>query len=75
MDIDKEYKETTKRFFAFLKAQGLKTNYQVSKKTGISQSTLSEMKRGISHLSMREVLKACKALNHEIRFVKIKNKK
>ena len=75
MEIDAEYKAVTKKFFELLKDSGCKTNYQASKKTGISQSTLSEVKRGISKLTMREALKACKALNYEIRFVKLFNKK
>lgn len=69
--MDAEYKAVTKKFFQLLKDSGCKTNYQASRKTGISQSTLSEVKRGISRLSMREALKACKAMDYEIRFVKI----
>ena len=69
--MDAEYKAVTKKFFELLKDSGCKTNYQASKKTGISQSTLSEVKRGISKLSIREALKACKAFDYEIRFVKI----
>ena len=75
MDLDSEYKAVTKKFFQLLKDSDCKTNYQASKKTGISQSTLSEVKRGISRLTMREALKACKVLNHEIRFVKLKKLK
>ena len=75
MEIDAEYKAVTKKFFQLLKDSDCKTNYQASKKTGISQSTLSEVKRGISRLSMRESLKACMALGYEIRFVKISRKK
>ena len=71
MEIDAEYKAVTRKFFELLKDSGCKTNYQASKKTGISQSTLSEVKRGISKLSMREALKSCKAFDYEIRFVKI----
>ena len=40
-------------------------------KTGVSQSILSGVKKGISQITMREVLKACMALNYEIWFVKV----
>jgi len=74
MNLDSEYSAVIKKFFQLLKDSGSKTNYQASKKTGISQSTLSEVKRGIFRLSMREALKACMALGYEIRFVKISGK-
>ncbi len=70
MNLDSEYSAVTKKFFQLLEDSGCKTNYQASKKTGISQSTLSEVKRGLSKLTMREALKACMALGYEIRFVK-----
>ena len=73
MNTTVEQEKFTEKFFDFLHEEGMKTNYQASKKTGISESTLSEVKRGICKLSLRDVLRACEATGHELRFVKIKH--
>ena len=74
MNTSEDYRKFTEKFFDFLHEEGMKTNYQASRKTGISESTLSEVKRGICKLSLRDVLRACEATGHELRFVRIERK-
>ena len=63
MELDSEYSAVTKKFFQLLKDSGCKTNYQASKKTGISQSTLSEViTEAIKYFNMPQLYSKAKCL-------------